>query len=288
MAVVAVFGIFSVRSLAQIVAPAPEQQVVVVEASQTASGGQQQSQTEQTNTASSGSSTTQTESTTNERSSSSTTETSSEKSSSQGSSSSQKERKASSGGGVESPWTASGRFSTGNSVLDNYIKDFCDTYTIAGGSYAESAYNAYLNLSWSEYVERVNNQSPWGEGWDVEYALQYFEEGNTGNCYNFAAMDEYILKYFGYEDAEAEPCLVLLQSDTWGDHGLVFVTNRLDGSYCLVDAARSSNGWMLDTNLYTYDVRNINQNTTIDGNAVALDDSVPTRITPAPGLEGDG
>ena len=181
--------------------------------------------------------------------------------------------------GVESPWTENGRFSTGDSELDNYIKKVCDEHSTEGASFDKNAYETNIYISRTDYVERENNQSPWGEGWDVEYAKQYFQEGNSGNCYNYCAVTEYVLKYFGYSDAEAEPCVVHLESGNWGDHGLVFVTNKVDNKRCLVDDALSADGWMLDIDAYEYDVRNINQNTSIKGNVDAIDDE-PTKIQP--------
>ncbi len=190
--------------------------------------------------------------------------------------------------GVESPWTEDGRFSTGDSALDNYIKQLCDEHSTAGASYDKNAYDTYIYVSRTDYVERKNNQSPWGPTWDIEYAKQYFEEGNKGNCYNFCAVYEYLLKYFGYSDAEAEPCVVKLDSGSWGDHGLVFLTNKVDGKRCLVDGALSANGWMLDINAYDYDVRNINQNSSIKGNVDAIDDDDnPTRIPAGELTEGE-
>ena len=183
--------------------------------------------------------------------------------------------------GVESPWTENGRFSTGDSDLDNYIKAVCDAHTSEGATYDQAAYDTNIYISRTSYVERENNQSPWGPTWDVEYAKQFFDEGEKGNCYNFAAVTEYVLKYFGYSDAEAEPCIVKLESGAWGDHGLVFVTNKVDGKRCIVDDALSADGWMLDINSYDFDVRNIAQNSTIKGNVDALDDDDnPTPIPP--------
>ncbi len=182
--------------------------------------------------------------------------------------------------GVASPWTEDGTFTTGDSTLDKYIKDLCDKYSTDGKKFDENAYDTYIYVSRTDYIERENNQSPWGPNWDVEYAKQYFEEGNTGNCYNYAAVVEYVLKYFGYSDAEAEPCVVGLESGSWGDHGLVFVTNKADNNKrCLIDSSLSANGWMLDADSYSYDIRNINQNSTIQGNVDVLNDNdTPTRI----------
>lgn len=185
--------------------------------------------------------------------------------------------------GVASPWTDDGRFSTGDSALDNYVKQLCDEHTSEGATFDQAAYDTYIYVSRTDYIERENNQSPWGENWAQEYAKQYFEAGKTGNCYSFAAVTEYVLKYFGYSDAEAQPCIVKLESGAWGDHGLVFVTNKVDGKRCIVDDALSANGWMLGIDDYDYDVRNIAQNATVKGNVDALDDdNNPTPIPPGP------
>jgi len=181
--------------------------------------------------------------------------------------------------GVESPWTDNGRFSTGDNELDEYIKKLCDEHSKEGATFEQNAYDTYVFVTQTDYVERANNQSPWGEGWDVEYAKQYFVEGMDGNCFNFAVVVEYVLKYFGYSDAEGEPCVVHLQSGDWGDHGLVFVTNKADGKRCIVDPALGTNGWMLDIDSYEYDIRNINQNTSIKGNVDAISDE-PMQVQP--------
>ena len=182
--------------------------------------------------------------------------------------------------GVESPWTDSGYFSTGDSELDNYVKTFCDEHTTEGASFAENAEATNLVVSTqTDYVERENNQSPWGPEWDVEYAKQFFEAGNSGNCFNFTAVTQFILRYYGYSDAEAQPCVVELQSGSWGDHGLVFLTDKSTGKRAIVDDAMGGNGWMLDINAYNYDIRNINQNITVQGNADAISDE-PTHIEP--------
>lgn len=181
--------------------------------------------------------------------------------------------------GVESPWTDNGYFATGDKDLDQYIKNLCDAHSTSGATFDQNAYDTFIYVSRTDYIERENNQSPWGEGWDVEYAKQYFTSGDSGNCYNFVAVTEYLLKYFGYSDAEAEPCVVELESGSWGDHGLVFVTNKVDGKRAIVDDALSANGWMLDINEYNYDIRNINQNSTIKGNVDVLTDE-PMQIQP--------
>ena len=92
-------------------------------------------------------------------------------------------------------------------------------------------------------------------------------------------MTEYVLKYFGYDDAEAEPCVVALQSGAYGDHGLVFVTNRATNSRCIVDDAMGYDGWMLGIDDYDYDIRNIDQNAQVQGNIDVVDDE-PMHIPP--------
>jgi hypothetical protein len=182
--------------------------------------------------------------------------------------------------GVVSPWTESGYFSTGDSELDNYVKQFCDEHSTEGATFAENAEATNLVISTQAgYVERENNQSPWGPDWDVEYAKQFFESGNAGNCYNSAAVTQFILQYFGYSDAEGQPCVVELESGNWGDHGLVFLTDKSTGKRAIVDDALGGNGWMLDIDAYNYDIRNINQNATVKGNVDAIDDE-PMQIPP--------
>ena len=81
--------------------------------------------------------------------------------------------------------------------------------------------------------------------------------------------------------ARKQPEPLGLESGNWGDHGLVFVTNKVDGKRAIVDDALSADGWMLDIDAYNYDVRNIAQNATVKGNVDALDDDDnPTPIAP--------
>lgn len=160
--------------------------------------------------------------------------------------------------GVEDPWVEGGRFTTGDAELDEMVKKFCDDNSSKDLSASENAFNVYCAVVWGEYIESDDNQEPLGPNWDVEYAKQYITAGG-GNCYNFCAFNEYVLKYFGYSDATAEPCIVLRQSGDYGDHGLVFVTNIENGKRCLCDSAYGSDGWMVDINEYTMQVRNIGQ-----------------------------
>lgn len=155
-------------------------------------------------------------------------------------------------GGVEDPWSPTGYFTTGDAELDQMVKSYCDGQAQDGLDAGDNAYYTYLHISWIDYVENDNNQRPWDvEGdWRVTYAKQCFTN-MTANCYEFAAAIQYIMRYYGYADAIAEPCLVLKQSGAWGDHGLVFLTS-LDGRQCLIDASLSSNGWLLPAASMTY------------------------------------
>ena len=160
--------------------------------------------------------------------------------------------------GVEDPWVPSGRWSSGDPVLDGYVKEFCDGQVKEGLDFSDNAYNMYLSISWSNYVERDDNQNPQGQQWAYQNARSYWEMGG-GNCFEFSAFLSFCMQYFGYADAHAEPLVILFQSGNWGDHCIVFVTNK-DGSQCLLDTARGSNGWMVPANAYTYEVNNIGQN----------------------------
>ena len=155
-------------------------------------------------------------------------------------------------GGVEDPWSPTGYFTTGDAELDQLVKNYCDSQAQDGLDAGDNAYYTYLHISWIDYVENDQNQRPWDvEGdWRVTYAKQCFTN-MTANCYEFAAAIQYIMRYYGYADAIAEPCLVLRQSGNWGDHGLVFLTS-LDGRQCLIDASLSSNGWLLPATSLSY------------------------------------
>lgn len=158
--------------------------------------------------------------------------------------------------GVEDPWVEGGWFTSGNPELDRRLKDFCDSFTEEGATREEAAYLSYLHVSWYEYTEREDNQDPRGPDWSVQYALDQLVN-DEGNCYNFSALVEWVLHYFGYEDAIAEPCIIELQGGSWGDHGLTFVT--MDGEEYLIDAARSSLGWKIPRSAYNFEIVDIGQ-----------------------------
>ena len=166
--------------------------------------------------------------------------------------------------GVEDPYVPGGYFTTGDPELDWMVKDFCDDNSV-GDDRVENAQITCTHLSWSEFVEHQDNQTPEGPDWSIEYAKQLFSQWG-GNCYNFSAGVQWVLRYFGYSDAEAQPCVILRQSGAWGDHGLCFVTD-VDGAPKFIDSALGANGWMLECGLYTYQIRDFGQ--VIDPDSIA-------------------
>ena len=159
--------------------------------------------------------------------------------------------------GVEDPWVESGLFATGNAEIDEWIKAFCDEHSVSDDP-SENAHAAYLALlSEFRYGERVENRHPDYPDWDFDYTLQMIAEG-SGNCYNDAAVTQWILRYFGYEDATAQIIFVLLETGDWSDHSSVFVTDVYHGNKpCIVDDALLQEGWMLDADSYVYQIIDI-------------------------------
>ena len=155
--------------------------------------------------------------------------------------------------GVESPWIKKGTFTTGDKVLDEETKAFVDAFAPSDKKVDEAALEMYKSLAWSDYTERDTAQHPKGSDWRETYAKQYFENGNSGNCYEFAAALMYCLQYMGFDDAKAEAIELELQSGSWGDHGIVFVTDT-DGEKRMCDTARGTDGWMISTGAYNYRV----------------------------------
>lgn len=165
--------------------------------------------------------------------------------------------------GVESKWTKTGKFSSGDATLDKEVKEFCDKHSNKDQKAEEAALAVYTWLSTadeSEYVERDDAQNPAGPDWRIQYARQYFEHNNSGNCYEFACANMYILRYFGFDDAMAQKVIIEKESGDWGEHGLCFVTNT-DGSKCLLDTSFGVNGWMVDQSKYNYQIQDVTKDT---------------------------
>lgn len=166
-----------------------------------------------------------------------------------------KEKKGSEEAGVESPWVKSGPYTTGDTVLDSEVKAYCDSIVDTSLSQDSAAFEVYKSIAWSDYVERDAAQHPSGENWRTEFARMYYENGCSGNCYEFASFLSYCLQYLGYEDAVAEGVEIEFQSGNWGDHGIVFVTNT-DGSSCICDTARGTDAWMISPSSYNMQIMN--------------------------------
>lgn len=160
------------------------------------------------------------------------------------------QKNASSTSGVEDPWVESGYYTTGDTVLDGEVKAFCDAIADKSKMDQDTALlEVYKGVAWAEYVERDSAQKPAGKNWRTEFARMYYENDCSGNCYEFAAFLSYCLQYLGLSDAKAEGVFILMEDGDWGDHGIVFVTNT-DGSKCLCDTARGTDGWMLPESTY--------------------------------------
>ena len=160
----------------------------------------------------------------------------------------------STGAGVEDPWLTQGTFTTGDATLDQEVKAFCDERVTTAMNVDTAALEVYKAIAWAEYVERDDAQHPAGKDWRIEYARKYYEHDCSGNCYEFAAFLMYCLRYLGYQDATAQGVAIELQSGSWGDHGLVYVTNT-DGRKCLCDTSRGVDGWMLDDTVYNVEIQ---------------------------------
>ena len=153
--------------------------------------------------------------------------------------------------GVDSPWTSTGKFTSGDDTLDKEVKDFCDSNCSTDQTREDAALAMYTALAWSDYVERDAAQHPSGADWRIRFAKMYYENDCSGNCYEFAAFLMYCMRYMGYDDALCQGVEIEFEGGNWGDHGIVFVTNT-DGSECLLDTARGVDGWMLGLGVYNY------------------------------------
>ncbi len=150
--------------------------------------------------------------------------------------------------GVESPWTESKTFSSGDATFDARLKDYCDQHTPEGGTAAEGAKATYDVIVAMERDIRDNNQNPGGSGWELTYAKQILD-ANSGNNYEKAALIAQMLKYFGY-NAMAQPCIVDGESA-----GLVFIAND-DGTKLICSPALGEAGWMMDERAISYQIDN--------------------------------
>lgn len=158
-------------------------------------------------------------------------------------------KNSSASSGVEDQWVDSGTYTTGDEVLDTEVKAFCDSHANSSMSRDAAMLEVYKAVAWSPYVERDEAQHPSGKNWRINFARMYYENGCSGNCYEFAAFLQYCMQYLGYDDAVAEGVAIELASGNWGEHGIVYVTNT-DGTACLCDTSRGTDGYMLSKDVY--------------------------------------
>ncbi len=225
-----------------------EQQATKAEEQVTRSKNQVTSLTEQLSKVSSSS----------EKSSTSDTKTDSKNASSDSSSSTSKTAESKASTGVADPWTTSGTYTSGDSVLDGEVKVFVDSVVNTSMDINTAALEMYKAIAWSDYVEREAAQHPSGKNWRIEFARMYYENGCSGNCYEFASFLSFCLQYMGFSDATSQGVLVELQSGGWGDHGIVYVTNT-DGTACICDTARGTDGWMIPQGSYNVQMQDFEQ-----------------------------
>ena len=157
--------------------------------------------------------------------------------------------------GVESPWTDTLLFTTGNATLDEQVKTFCDALSKSSDSAEKNAHAVFDVIVQSDFEPRTLSDMPTGADWALGAAHHYFISakpkegvGGKGDFYEFAAVTEFCLRYFGYDDAIAAPVMGI---DTGGGVGtaLCFVTDK-KGDARVCDPYYSTNGWMLEQSKY--------------------------------------
>ena len=157
--------------------------------------------------------------------------------------------------GVESPWTDTLLFTTGNASLDEQVKTFCDAISKSSDSAEKNARAVYDVVVQSDFEPRTLSDMPTGADWALGAAHHYFMAakpkegvGGKGDFYEFAAVVGYCLRYFGYDDAIAAPVMGI---DTGGGVGtaLCFVTDK-KGDARVCDPYYGTNGWMLEQSKY--------------------------------------
>ena len=157
--------------------------------------------------------------------------------------------------GVESPWTDTLLFTTGNASLDEQVKTFCDAISKSSDSAEKNAHAVYDVVVQSDFEPRTMADMPTGADWALGAAHHYFISakpkeglGGKGDFYEFAAVIGFCLRYFGYDDAIAAPVMGI---DTGGGVGtaLCFVTDK-KGDARVCDPYYGTNGWMLEQTKY--------------------------------------
>jgi hypothetical protein len=97
--------------------------------------------------------------------------------------------------GVESPWTDTLLFTTGNASLDEQVKTFCDAISKSSDSAEKNARAVYDVVVQSDFEPRTLSDMPTGADWALGAAHHYFMTakpkegiGGKGDYYEFAAV----------------------------------------------------------------------------------------------------
>lgn len=196
--------------------------------------------------------------------------------------------------GLEDKWLASGVFTTGNKELDVQVKEFCDALTMEGLSAHDNAQTTFNTIVWSGYEERTAEEKPSGADWDKAAARHFFTTGvpaegvgGTGDVYEFAAAISYCLRYFGFTDALAVPVLRGTLATGQTSSALVVVTNEY-GMSCVCDPTLLADGWMLDRDLYSIVVENIEQDlTSVEALGLSVQTVQPSEMEADTGFDAD-
>ena len=166
--------------------------------------------------------------------------------------------------GVESPYTYSGYFSTGNDELDLQVKTFCDAIADPTLEARDNAQRVFEKIVQSQnYTMRSASDKPGGPEWYLVCAEQYFASATpdqglpgSGDYYDYAAAISYCLRYFGFSDALAVP-LTDATGTSFGQ--AVVVVTDVSGTSCVCDPSKPYAGWMLDSYSQNLIVENIGQ-----------------------------
>lgn len=117
---------------------------------------------------------------------------------------------------------------TGDGTLDAAIDWVIATQTGTGPDALRRTYDYVRHLS---YLRQDHLGADWWN-WSVFAAVQFWNNGQRGNCYRFAAFTYWIVRGLGYDDVSIVPGKVLL-SYGLADHAWTEI--RINGTPCIFD-----------------------------------------------------